>query len=66
MVQPIHYSQQIPITTEMGIIIVTFPHEHDHFFPELPAVDLNVELGPFATVPAIFYGVPKPILGGAQ
>jgi len=38
----------------------------DYFFPELPAVDLNVELGSFATVPAIFYGVPKPILGGAQ
>ncbi|MGB5692139.1 MAG: hypothetical protein WBM43_05975, partial [Flavobacteriaceae bacterium] len=31
----------------------------DYFFPELPAVDLNVELGSFATVPAIFYGVPK-------
>jgi hypothetical protein len=38
----------------------------DYFFPELPAVDLNVELGSFATVPAFFYGVPKPVLGGAQ
>jgi hypothetical protein len=38
----------------------------DYFFEELPPVDLNVSLGSFATVPAFFYGVPKPVLGGAQ
>ena len=38
----------------------------DFFFPELPAVNLSVDIGSFATVPAVFYGVPKPVLGGAQ
>jgi len=38
----------------------------DYFFPELPSINLNVDIGSFATVPAIFYGLPKPVLGGAQ
>ena len=38
----------------------------DKFFPELPPIDLSISMGSFATVPAFFYGVPKPVLGGAQ
>lgn len=32
----------------------------------LPPTDLDVSMTSFATVPAFFYGVPKPVLGGAQ
>jgi hypothetical protein len=38
----------------------------DVLLPGLPDVDLSVDLKSFATVPALFYGVPFPILGGAQ
>jgi len=38
----------------------------DYFDPNLPPVDLSIELGSFATVPAFFYGLPKPVFGGAQ
>ena len=38
----------------------------DYFFPDAPSVNLNVDLSSFATVPAIFYGLPKSVLGGAQ
>ncbi len=38
----------------------------DELLPILPEVNLSVDLGSFATVPAIFYGVPFPVLGGAQ
>jgi hypothetical protein len=32
----------------------------------LPPTDLSVNMTSFATVPAFFWGVPKPVLGGAQ
>lgn len=38
----------------------------DQLIPELPPIDLSADVSSFATVPAIFYGVPKPVLGGAQ
>lgn len=38
----------------------------DYFLPDLPPINLDVSISSFVTVPAIFYGFHKPILGGAQ
>ena len=38
----------------------------DDFLPGSPEIDLSIDLNSFATVPAFFYGVPFPVLGGAQ